>query len=156
MARGDHIYVDRLGGIYNHHGIDCGDGTVIHYWTDELPFTSSVRRTTLTEFAEDDSIKVRHYAECDPPEIVLNRAESSLGARGFDPLISNCEHFAVWCKTGRKESSQVRRAASFLSDRPAAAALVLMFSPVVLPLTLFVVFVGTVLDGRAGDSQDGQ
>jgi Lecithin retinol acyltransferase len=33
MARGDHIYVHRLG--YTHHGINCGDGTVIHY-TDEV------------------------------------------------------------------------------------------------------------------------
>ncbi|HRT20579.1 MAG TPA: lecithin retinol acyltransferase family protein, partial [Candidatus Hydrogenedentes bacterium] len=29
MARGDHIKVRRF--LYSHHGIDCGDGTVIHY-----------------------------------------------------------------------------------------------------------------------------
>ena len=26
MARGDHLYVDRMGGVYSHHGINCGDG----------------------------------------------------------------------------------------------------------------------------------
>ena len=36
MARGDQIYVMRplinMDGVYEHHGIDCGDGTVIHYY----------------------------------------------------------------------------------------------------------------------------
>lgn len=131
MARGDHLFVDRLGGIYSHHGIDCGDGTVIHFCPDEIPLGSSVKQTTVREFAEGGSVRVRNYADCDPPERVLGRALSSLGARGFDPLRSNCEHFAVWCKTGRKESSQIRSAASFVRDQPAAAALVLMFSPIV-------------------------
>ncbi|TRU83670.1 MAG: NC domain-containing protein, partial [Microcystis novacekii Mn_MB_F_20050700_S1D] len=35
MARGDQIYAYRellnLQGVYAHHGIDCGDGSVIHY-----------------------------------------------------------------------------------------------------------------------------
>ena len=31
MAKGDHLYVDRGLGSFTHHGIDCGDGTVIHY-----------------------------------------------------------------------------------------------------------------------------
>jgi hypothetical protein len=31
-----------------------------------------------------------------------------LGERDYDLLHNNCEHFAVWCKTGRPESSQVR------------------------------------------------
>lgn len=156
MARGDHIYVNRLGGIYSHHGIDCGDGTVIHYWPDELPLASSVKRTTLEEFAEGGAVYVWDYAECDPPERVLRRAVSSLGTRGFDPLVSNCEHFAVWCKTGRKESSQITSAVSFVRDQPGAAALVLIFSPIVFPMRVFTVFVGNVLDGLAGEGQDRQ
>ncbi|MEM9150140.1 MAG: lecithin retinol acyltransferase family protein, partial [Cyanobacteria bacterium P01_F01_bin.3] len=33
MARGDQVYVyrDVIGVPYEHHGIDCGDGSVIHY-----------------------------------------------------------------------------------------------------------------------------
>src|SRR5947209_5101958 len=100
MARGDHLYVDRMGGLYSHHAIDCGDGTVIHYWPDDIPFGSSVKRTTLGEFAEGGEVRVREYAGCDPPGVVIGRAVSRLGAGGFDPLTSNCEHFAVWCKTG--------------------------------------------------------
>ncbi len=29
MPKGDHIYIHK--GLIEHHGIDCGDGTVIHY-----------------------------------------------------------------------------------------------------------------------------
>jgi hypothetical protein len=147
------LYVDRLGGVYSHHGIDCGDGTVIHYWPDEVPFRSSVQRTTLSEFAEGDPVRTRNYAACDPPETVVGRAVSSLGARGFDPLTSNCEHFAVWCKTGRVESSQVRSVESYLRGQPGGALMTLLFSPVV-PVLVLAVFVGKVLGGLAGETQD--
>jgi hypothetical protein len=156
MARGDHLYVDRLGGLYSHHGIDCGDGTVIHYWPDEVPLRSSVKRTTLGEFAEGGSVKVRDYAECDPAEVVTERAASMLGARGFDPLTSNCEHFAVWCKTGRVESTQVRSAESYLREQPGAAALALMFLPVAMPALVFAAFIGSVLDVLAGETRGRQ
>ncbi len=156
MARGDHIYVDRFGGLYSHHGIDCGDGTVIHYWPHEIPLASSVKRTTLKEFAEGGPVRVRSYAECDPPEIVIRRAVSSLGAGGFDPLTSNCEHFAVWCKTGEVDSHQVRSVASYVRGQPGAAALFLMFSPILVPALVFAGFVRNVLDGPAGKTQKRQ
>jgi hypothetical protein len=79
---------------------------------------------------------------------------SSLGARGFDPLTSNCEHFAVWCKTGRGESSQIRGVGSYLGKQPVAATLALMLSPVALPLVAFAVFVGNLLDGLADETRD--
>ena len=34
MARGDHIFVYCLG--YSHHGVDCGDGDVIHFDSDPI------------------------------------------------------------------------------------------------------------------------
>jgi lecithin:retinol acyltransferase len=156
MARGDHIYVDRIGGLYSHHGIDCGDGTVVHYWLDVLPPSSSIRRTTLGEFAEGGLIKVQDYAACDPPDVVVGRALSSLGAGGFDPLTSNCEHFAVWCKTGRVESSQARSAESFLRDGPWALAVTLLFSPVLMPVAVFATLVRTVSGALTGETQGGR
>ena len=37
------------------------------------------------------------------------RARSRLGQGGYNLALNNCEHFAVWCKTGVKDSSQVNR-----------------------------------------------
>ena len=62
MSKGDHIYVTRLGGLYSHHGIDCGDGSVIHYAGDH-PAASKVRRVELGEFLDSGAIHVRSYEE---------------------------------------------------------------------------------------------
>ena len=43
------------------------------------------------------------------PEETVRRAESQLGREGYNLVFNNCEHFAVWCKTGKRESSQVQR-----------------------------------------------
>ena len=37
----------------------------------------------------------------------VERARSKLGKGGYNLALNNCEHFAVWCKTGVKDSSQV-------------------------------------------------
>ena len=52
MARGDHIYVYRYfpGFQYTHHGIDCGDGTVIHY-SEEI-----IERIAIQEFSQGKNI----------------------------------------------------------------------------------------------------
>jgi hypothetical protein len=63
MARGDHIYVRRFGGIYVHHGIDAGDGTVIHYTSGHWLTPRQVRRTSLDKFAKSDDIYIRDYTQ---------------------------------------------------------------------------------------------
>ena len=40
-------------------------------------------------------------------EETVQRARSKLGEGGYNLALNNCEHFAVWCKTGGKDSSQV-------------------------------------------------
>ena len=37
----------------------------------------------------------------------VRRARSKLGQGGYNLAFNNCEHFAVWCKTGIRDSSQV-------------------------------------------------
>ena len=37
----------------------------------------------------------------------VERARSRIGERGYNLLLNNCEHFAVWCKTGVEKSEQV-------------------------------------------------
>jgi len=111
MARGDHIFVHRMG--YTHHGIDCGDGTIIHY-TGEVGQKSNaaVRRTPIEVFAKGCAIRVRAYGVCDTVDFVVERAESRLGECSYHLLFNNCEHFAAWCKTGQERSEQVGNAAA--------------------------------------------
>jgi hypothetical protein len=106
MARGDHIFVKRLG--YSHHGIDTGDGTVIHY-TGEVgqKAGAAVRQTVIAEFASGAQIQVREYGQCDRPDKVIRRAERRLTEAKYNLAFNNCEHFATWCKTGRHRSEQV-------------------------------------------------
>lgn len=41
------------------------------------------------------------------PEETVERAESRIGETSYDLITNNCEHFAIWCKTGISESHQV-------------------------------------------------
>ncbi len=41
------------------------------------------------------------------PEETVQRARSKIGERQYNLLFNNCEHFAVWCKTGLSESRQI-------------------------------------------------
>lgn len=108
MARGDQIYSDReflnLQGIYEHHGIDCGDGTVIHY----RKGSETIERTSMAIFSDGNKIYIRTYPTYFTPDVVLRRATSRLGEHEYNLLFNNCEHFATWCKTGVSESKQVR------------------------------------------------
>ena len=44
------------------------------------------------------------------PEETVKRAKSRLGEDRYNLVMNNCEHFAIWCKTGILESYQVKRA----------------------------------------------
>ena len=48
-----------------------------------------------------------NYYHLYTPEETVQRAESRLGERCYDLATNNCEHFAIWCKTGVSESTQV-------------------------------------------------
>lgn len=110
MARGDQIYVFRefvtIEGVYQHHGIDCGDGSVIHY---RKP-SETVERTSADIFTRGERVYVRNYPAgfCFIADVVVKRAEARLGEREYNLLFNNCEHFATWCKTGVNHSKQVK------------------------------------------------
>ena len=112
MARGDQIYAYRefltLRGVYEHHGIDCGDGTVIHYR--KLENYARIERTSLAVFTQGNPIYTKQYLEgfCFIADDAIRRAESRLGEENYNLLFNNCEHFATWCKTGISDSKQVR------------------------------------------------
>ncbi len=118
MARGDHLYYYMAGGTYSHHGIDCGDGTVIHYELTPLEkITGKLRpdqpaaitRSEFDDFALGNEVLIRDYggARVDDVDTVMTRAEQRLGEDAYSVFGNNCEHFVVWCKTGEAASSQV-------------------------------------------------
>lgn len=111
MALGDHIKTRRAGGLYTHHGIDMGDGTVVHFSGDPVNHRDAiVCRVSMDEFLQGDPlILVEHREPVLPGGETARMAESLIGTRGYHPLINNCEHFTTYCKTGRKDSAQSRR-----------------------------------------------
>lgn len=117
MALGDHIFVYRFG--YSHHGIDGGNDRVIHFessaWQKLRGAFSSkrapcVREVSCATFSQGRPILVRQYGgghQADDAEKAVERARSRLGRQDYGIFQNNCEHFVVWCKTGRAKSTQI-------------------------------------------------
>lgn len=123
VRRGDVIGVSRI--LYEHYAIYTGDGLVIHYTFNEARSRLEIRKTGIEVFLHDSTtffildcefekplksgpikyrdIKPRLFS----PEETVRRAESRLGEAEYNLLSNNCEHFAVWCKTGISKSYQV-------------------------------------------------
>jgi hypothetical protein len=117
MARGEHVYVlQRYRGIpYQHHGIDMGDGTVVHLAPAAgqrlalFPGSGSfsVRRESLKTFSGGKPFKVIKHDKPLPADEVVARAAQLVGSGDYDLLENNCEHFATLCATGEANSRQV-------------------------------------------------
>lgn len=108
---GDHIFVDRQGGLYQHHGIYIGNNQVVHYagWADELK-AGKVEIISLENFRLQETIKKVfyvdikvHYSRID----IVKRAKSRLNEDLYDLFSNNCEHFSHWCITGDSRSQQI-------------------------------------------------
>ncbi len=127
MAKGDHVFVWRRyrGVPFQHHAIDVGDGSAIHFSSSDSDHLSSsdsgiagpegdpqrflilqTEMSVVTRSGRDRLHRVRH-AEMFGPDEIVNRAEQQLGLRGYDLIWNNCEHFATWCCAGSEESRQV-------------------------------------------------
>ncbi|MFC5175246.1 lecithin retinol acyltransferase family protein [Nocardioides taihuensis] len=106
MSRGDHLFV-RRGRRYSHHGIDCGDGTVIHFSGGRRP-GRRVERTTLADFTGTSELRVRVHRNRLPADEVVANAESRPGSQDYHLVRNNCEHLATWASTGSSGSRQVR------------------------------------------------
>jgi len=109
MGKGDQIYTMQplihWQGVYEHHGIDCGDGTVIHL----RKRNQLITRSPFLEFTDRKQVYIKSYPISYIPDVVVNRAKSRLGEKvNYNLLFNNCEHFATWCKTGYAYSRQVR------------------------------------------------
>jgi len=104
MSAADHLQVPRQHGLFLHHGIDLGDGSVAHYLEGR-----EILRSPLADFSRGEPVAVVPYAagDCSPAGVTLRRAMGRLGEQNYNLLFNNCEHFAHWCKTGQHRSAQV-------------------------------------------------
>jgi len=104
--------VKRMRGAYRHHGIDMGDGTVIHFSGEPLhQVEAKVCRIPMDAFLQGGRKVVVRYAEgieVLPVEETLQLAEKHLDKTGYNLFRNNCEHFATYCKTGKKYSLQIK------------------------------------------------
>ena len=119
MAAADHLQVPRQHGLFLHHGIDLGDGTVAHYLEGR-----EILRSALDDFSQGQPVSVVPHTECSPQGVTLRRAMGRIGEQNYNLLFNNCEHFATWCKTGRHQSAQVNsvidKARSWSARMPSA------------------------------------
>ena len=95
----------RQHGLFRHHGIDLGDGSVAHYLEGR-----EILRSPLDDFSQGQPISVIDHSDASPTGVTLRRAMSRIGEQNYNLLFNNCEHFATWCKTGRHRSSQIESA----------------------------------------------
>eukprot|EP01080_Neovahlkampfia_damariscottae_P004350 gene4350-7706_t len=125
---GDHIFVWRYF-LYNHHGIYIGNDEIIHFSGEPFKFQEStyipkitgfVEKTNLQKFLKGGNISIQQYGDkigmigiySSEPEVVLKRANILLKNSkliDYNLFFNNCEHLAIWCKTGYKFSVQINK-----------------------------------------------
>jgi hypothetical protein len=112
---------------YMHHGIDIGDGTVVHARPDDagrLFGGGRIVRSPLAEFAAGEAVEKVVDPPAFPPAEVARRALAHVGRPGYCPVVDNCEHFATWCATGERRSRQVDAVIAGVSRAVAVVAMV--------------------------------
>ncbi len=102
MSTADHLKVPRQHGLFMHHGIDLGDGSVAHYLEGR-----KIIRSSLNDFCAGQTYSLVLHKKSSPNAITLRRAMSRIGEQSYNLLFNNCEHFANWCKTGKHRSLQM-------------------------------------------------
>jgi hypothetical protein len=110
LSSGDHIYVNRKGSLYSHHGIYAGKGRVVHYkGAVREKQDPTVIISTIDTFLNNGRLRLRSYKKRLPHSETLQIAKKHLDKKAYSLVFNNCEHFATYCVTGKKKSRQVRR-----------------------------------------------
>lgn len=122
---------------YEHFGVYIGNDKVIHFASKKEGMPKSVNKISLASFVSEQTgtfflidfdkyfeeapiyemipvlaviaknMRMSNYKDISAKETV-RRAKSRLGETGYSLLFNNCEHFAMWCKTGSAECNQLR------------------------------------------------
>lgn len=124
LKLGDIVFCQRgnilFGDKYQHYGVYAGYHKIIHYVKGDSLFDGRIAETSIEEFCDGDTL---YIAEVDTllsifqdagvavsfygPRETVQRARSEIGKGSYNLLKHNCEHFAIWCKTGLMESTQL-------------------------------------------------
>ena len=99
---GTHVFVSR--GAYEHHGIYVGDGKVVEYNN-----SHGVRVVRLSKFRRGTTVYVQRYSRKQRAfsyNQIVERALGRVNEKNYDVVVSNCEHLARWCVTGKAWSPQ--------------------------------------------------
>lgn len=100
---GDHIFTYHMDDPYTHHGIYIGKKQVIHYASAKESLDIEVRIDDIHTFCNGKKLLKKSKQESPikfPKHIVVKRALSRLKENDYNLIISNCEHFARWCRAG--------------------------------------------------------
>jgi hypothetical protein len=111
-CKGDHIKVqlDFNGIPFDHHGIACGDGYVVHF----CKKANLIIETPLATFADGREICIIDYPVTFTADEIVAHARSLVGTRHYDLLFHNCEHIVYKCRTGVPHSMQVQTVAKII------------------------------------------
>ena len=130
LRSGDHIALHQVAGTYWHHAIveyidmESDDINVIHYSntargfiednfsSPKTPAKARVVRNTY-KFSKEKVYRMKHE-RCFDADTVVRRAQSKVGTSNYNVFTNNCEHFAMWCKTGISSSDQVDKAGEMI------------------------------------------
>ena len=124
LKLGDIVFCERRSGLlgrnlYQHYGVYAGYHKIIHYIKGDSPFDGRIAETSIEEFCDGDTLYIAEEdtllsifqdagvaASFYGPRKTVQRAKSMIGKGDYNLLDHNCEHFAIWCKTGRLKSTQ--------------------------------------------------
>ena len=111
---GDILSVNR--GLYKHYGVYVGDNTVVHFSGGKGHELSAcrarIRKTSLENFSRNGEVQIEtRCTESYSPEETVMRALNAVGSEKGKYALpwNNCEHFANWCRYGKKSSAQVEQ-----------------------------------------------
>ena len=121
---GDVIFVHRKYGVYQHYGVFIGnDGKlkdqVIHFSGKEknIAFSEAdIIQTSLEDFLRGGKLhiqkpNIKGWKPFTTVEIIMRAKENVGKQKGeYNLVFKNCEHFANWCRFGKRKSGQVARA----------------------------------------------
>ncbi|XP_059159059.1 uncharacterized protein LOC131943066 [Physella acuta] len=111
-------------GWYTHWGVYEGNNSMIHvagvFEESVLKHKAEIKREDFYTVCDRDKAYSGNDMdkEWEPLKTadIIRRAKANIGQMRYDLLFNNCEHFAKWCRYGRKSSEQVNEVFQFMEE----------------------------------------